>query len=58
MFFQIRNSHTSPLFKVSKIVKSFDKAALEKKSLKGLLPSILNNLFKFSFESHSYDTRW
>ena len=28
------------------------------KSLKGLLPSIFNNWFKFSFESHSHDTRW
>ena len=63
MFFQGRNSHTGPLFKVSKILKSFDKTALEKcifisKSLKGLLPSIFNNWFKFSFESHSHDTRW
>ena len=63
MFFQIRNSRTGPLFKVSKNLKSFDKTALENcifisKSLKGLLPSILNNWFKFSFESHSHDTRW
>ena len=62
MFFQSRNSHTVPLFKVSKILKSFDKAALENcifinKSLKGLLPSIFNNWFKFSFESHSHDTK-
>ena len=46
MFFQSRNSHTGPLFKVS---KSFDKTALENfifisKSLKGLLPSIFNSL--------------
>ena len=63
MLFQNRNSHTGPLFKVSKILKSFDKTALENcifisKSLKGLLPSIFNNWFKFSFESHSHDTRW
>ena len=62
MFFQSRNSHTVPLFKVSKILKSFDKAALENcifinKSLKGLLPSIFNNWFKFSVESHSHDIR-
>ena len=48
MFFQSRNSHTGPLFKVSKILKCFDKTALENcifisKSLKGLLPSIFNN---------------
>ena len=46
MFFQSRNSHTGPLFKVS---KSFDETALENfifisKSLKGLLPSIFNSL--------------
>ena len=63
MFFQSRYSHTGPLFKVSKILKSFDKTALENcifisKSLKGLLPSIFNNWFKFSFESHSHDTGW
>ena len=28
------------------------------KSLKGLLPSVFNSRFKFSLESHSYDTRW
>ena len=61
--FQIRNSHTDPLFKVSKILKSFDEIALENcvfisESLKGLLPSIFNNWFKFSFESHSHDSRW
>ena len=58
-----RNSHTDPLFKMSKILKSFEKTALENcifisKSLKGLLPSIFKNWFKFSFESHSYDTSW
>ena len=63
MFFQSRNSHTGPLFKVSKTLKSFDKTALKNcifisKSLKGLLPSIFNNWFKFSFASHSHDTRW
>ena len=61
MFFQSRDSHTGPLFKVSKILKSFDKTALENcifisKSLKGLLPSIFNNWFKFSFGSHCHDT--
>ena len=55
MFFQNRNSHTGPLFKVSQILKSFDKRALENcifisKSLKDLLPSIFNNWLKFSFE--------
>ena len=63
MFFRSKNFHIGPLFKMSKILKPFDKPALENcifisKSLKGLLPSIFNNYFKFSFESHSYDTRW
>ena len=48
MFFHSRNSQTGPLVKVSKILKSFDKTALENwnfisKSLKGLL-SFLNIL--------------
>ena len=63
MFFQSRNSHTGPLFKMSKILKSFDKTVLENcifisKSLKALLPSTFNSWFKFSFETHSHDTRW
>ena len=63
MFFQIRNSQIGPLFKVSKILKSFDKTALENciftsKYLKDLLPSIFNNWFKFSFESHTHDAIW
>ena len=63
MFFQSRNSPYNTLFKVSKILKSFEKTVLENcifisKSLKGLLPSIFNSWFKFSFESHSHDARW
>ena len=63
MFFQSWNSHTGPLFKVSKILKSFNKRALENyifisKSLKRLLPPILNRWFKFYFESHFHDNRW
>ena len=58
MLLQSRNSHTGPLFKVSKVLKSFDKMAFENcifisKSLKGLLPSTCNNWFKKIFESHS-----
>ena len=46
MFFQSRSSHTGPLFKVSKILKSFDKTGFENcifisKSLKGLFLVIL-----------------
>ena len=63
MFFQSRNFQTGLSFRVSKILKSFDKTALGNcifisKSLKGLLPSIFSSWFKFSFESHSHDTRW
>ena len=58
MLFQSRNPHIDPLFKMSKILKSFENCIFISKSLKGLLPSIFKNWFKFSFESHSYDTRW
>ena len=63
MLFQNRNSHTGSLFKVFKILNSFDKTALENcifisKSLKGLLPSIFNNWFNISLELHSHDTGW
>ena len=62
-FFQNKNSHTGSLLKVPKILKPFDKTALENcifisKSLKGLLPCIFNNWFKFSFQSQFHDTRW
>ena len=63
MFFQSRNFHTGALFQVSNILKYFKKTALEKcifirKSLTRLYPFIFNSCFKFSFESHSHDTRW
>ena len=63
MLFQIRKSHTVPLFKMSQILNSFDKTVLEicifiSKSLKSLLTSVFNNLFEFSFESQPHDTRW
>ena len=64
MFFQSRISHTGPFLKYPKFFqKSFDKTALENcifisKSLEGLLPSIFSKWFKFSFGSHSHDTRW
>ena len=62
-FFESINSHTGPFFKDCKILKSFDKTALGNwifinKSLKGLMPPVFNSWFKFSFESHSHDTRW
>ena len=60
MFFQNRNSHTDPSFKVSKILMFFDKIIPENWIFWiCLLPSIFSNWFKFSFESqsHSHDTR-
>ena len=62
MFFQSRNSQIGLLFKVSKILKSFDKKAFENciffiNSFKALLSPIFNSWFKFSFESFSHDTR-
>ena len=61
MFFESRNSHTGPLLKVSKICNSFEKTVLEncifiRKSLKGLLPFIFKNWFKF-FLSHTLKIR-
>ena len=63
MLFQDRNSRIGYLLKVSKIIKAFDKVVLENyifisKSLKRLLPFILNNWFKVSFDSHSHDSKW
>ena len=63
MFCWSKHSHTVPLFKVSKILKSIDKAALKNcifisKSLKWLLLSIFNNWFEICFELHFHDTRW
>ena len=62
MLFQSRNFHRGPLFKASKILKPFHKAAPKSyiftdKSLKGSLPSFCNTWFKFSFQLHSHDTR-
>ena len=63
MFFQTKNSHTGSLFKGSKILKYFNKTALENcifisKYLKGILPFVFNSWLKFSLESNSHDTRW
>ena len=57
------NSHASLIFKKPEILNPFNKAALENciflsKFLKGLLPPAFDSCFKFSFESHSHDTKW
>ena len=59
--FQPRNSHTSPLFKQSSILKFQDKICLENilfvsKSLNNLSPSVFNTWFVFSSGQHSYET--
>ena len=59
--FQPRNSHTTPLFKQSSILKFQDKICLENilfvsKSLNNLSPSVFNALFSFSSDQHNYET--
>ena len=59
--FQTKNSHTSPLFKQSSILKFQDKICLEKilfvsKSLNNLSPSVFNTWFSFSSDQHNYET--
>ena len=59
--FQPRNSHTSPLFKRSSILKFQDKICLENilfssKSLNNLSPSVFNTWFSFSSDQHNYET--
>ena len=61
--FQPRNSHSSPLFKKSSILKFWDKVNLENplfvsKSINNLLPSLFNNWFLFSSDQHNYETSW
>ena len=55
-----RNSHTSPLFKQSSILKFQDKICLENilfvsKSLNNLSPSVFNTWFVFSSGQHGYE---
>ena len=59
--FEPRNSHTSPLFKQSSILKFQDKICLENillvsKSLNNLSPSVFNTWFSFSSDQHNYET--
>ena len=59
--FQPRNSHTSPLFKQSSILKFQDKICLENilfvsKSLNNLSPSVFNTCFSFSSDQHNCET--
>ena len=59
--FQLRNFHTSPLFKQNSILKFQDKICLENilfvsKSLNNLSPSVFNTWFSFSSDQHNYET--
>ena len=59
--FQPRNSHSSPLFKKSFILKFSDKVTLENtlfvsKSINNLLTSLFNDWFLFSSDQHNYET--
>ena len=59
--FQPRNSHTSPLFKQSSILKLQDKICLENilfvsKPLNNSSPSVFNAWFTFSSDQHNYET--
>ena len=59
--FKPRNSHTSPLFKQSYILKFHNKICLENvlfvsKSLNNLSPSVFNTWFSFSSDQHNYET--
>ena len=59
--FQLRNFHTSPLFKQNSILKFQDTIFLENilfvsKSLNNLSPSIFNTWFSFSSDQQNYET--
>ena len=58
---QQRNCHSSPFFKENDIIKFHEKIKIDNvifvnKSLNNMLPSILNNWFKFCSEIHNYET--
>ena len=59
--FQPRNSHSTPLFKRSFILKFSDKVSSENtlfvsKSINNRLPSLCNDWFLFSSDQHNYET--
>ena len=61
MNYQPQNSHTSPLFRKAALLKFKDKINLENiisKSINNLLPSLFNNWFVFSSDTHKYNTSW
>ena len=63
MNFHPRNSHTSPLFRKTSVLKFRDKINLENilfisNSINNLLSSLFNNWFVFSSDTHKYNTSW
>ena len=63
MNYQPQNSHTSILFRKAAVLKFKDKINLENvlftgKSINNLLPSLFNNWFVFSSDTHKYNTSW
>ena len=63
MNYQPRNSHTTSLSRKAAVLKFKDKINLENilfisKSINNLLPSIFNNVFAFSSDTHKYNTSW
>ena len=59
MNFQLRNSHSSPLFKKSFILKFSDKVNLEN-TLLSVNPSIIfyPRFSMTDFDQHNYETSW
>ena len=63
MNFKDQLFHSSPLFSSNNILKFGDKIALENiifvsKSVSRQVPSIFNDLFRFSENLHRYETCW
>ena len=63
MNYQPRNSYTSSLFRKAAFLKFKDKINLKNisfisKSINNLLPSLFNNWFVFSSDTHKYNTSW
>ena len=63
MNYQPRNSHTSPLFRKTSVLKLKDKINLENilfitKSINNLLPSLFYNWFVVSSDTHKYNNSW
>ena len=59
MFFQNRNAHTGPLFKILKFngKVAFENCILISKSLHKTLPKIFCDWFTLSFESHAHKAK-